>query len=251
LPTDIEWLMEVERRLQPDGDALWWERLRPELARAVRGIERPVVLDVGCGHAGGMRVDLEGRPGLRLGLDLDPDGARNPDLDRFVRASTTRLPLREACADLIVSGYMIEHLPDPAAAFREFARVLKPGGRAALWTSNLLNYSMLASALTPTSFHNWVRRKSFDTGGKDNCGTFYRANTAGALVRALRAAGLEVEGGVRYGGGAYHYFRFSKPLFYAAALASRIATRTPLYRFKNVLLVWCVKPAAPGSAATS
>ncbi len=108
-------------------------------------------------------------------------------------------------------------------------------------TASTAESGVEAPAVTPTRFHNWVRRLAFSGNGKDNCPTRYRANTAGALARALRGAGLELEGDVRFAAGAYHYWRFSKPLFYAAALASRIATHTPLCRFKSILVVRCVK----------
>lgn len=88
-----------------------------------------------------------------------------------------------------------------------------------------------------------MRHLAFPQVGKDNLGTRYRANTSAALARAVRGAGLEIEGTVRYGASAYHYFRFSKPLFTLAGLGSRVATGTPLQRLKGMLIVSCRKPA--------
>ena len=245
--TDLRWLMDMERRLKPDGGTLWWVTLRGEIARLVRDLERPVILDAGCGNVSQVAADLGGRPGLRVGVDIDREAARNPDIDRFITASVERLPVRSGSVDLVISSYVIEHLPDPGSAFREIGRVLKPGGTAIVWTSNLLNYAILVAAITPSRFHNWVRRLAFPHQGKDNPPTYYRANTRPALLRALREAGLEPDGGVRFGAGAYHYWRFSKPLFVAAALASRFVSLRPLARFKNVLIVRCTKPARPGA----
>jgi SAM-dependent methyltransferase len=39
------------------------------------------------------------------------------------------LPLPDACADLVTSIEVLEHLTDPPAAVDEFARICRPGGR--------------------------------------------------------------------------------------------------------------------------
>lgn len=45
----------------------------------------------------------------------------------------TQLPVEDARFDLVFCSQVLEHLPEPAAALREFNRVLKPG--AVLWLS--------------------------------------------------------------------------------------------------------------------
>jgi SAM-dependent methyltransferase len=51
---------------------------------------------------------------------IRPDGARCEDV--------TRLTFPDQSLDLIVSSDVLEHVPDLEAAFRETARVLRPGG---------------------------------------------------------------------------------------------------------------------------
>lgn len=48
--------------------------------------------------------------------------------DGVVCQDITRLTFAERSLDLIVSSDVLEHVPDAAAAFRESARVLRPGG---------------------------------------------------------------------------------------------------------------------------
>jgi ubiquinone/menaquinone biosynthesis C-methylase UbiE len=54
----------------------------------------------------------------RLGLDV-----------RTVRSEAERLPFPDDSFDLVLGHAVLHHLPDLDAAFREFRRVLRPGGR--------------------------------------------------------------------------------------------------------------------------
>jgi demethylmenaquinone methyltransferase/2-methoxy-6-polyprenyl-1,4-benzoquinol methylase len=42
------------------------------------------------------------------------------------------IPLRDASVDFVSMGYALRHLEDLTVTFREFARVLKPGGRVCI-----------------------------------------------------------------------------------------------------------------------
>jgi ArsR family transcriptional regulator len=48
----------------------------------------------------------------------------------FVEGDLDRLPLADASVDATVCLLVLHHLPDPAAACREMARILRPGGTA-------------------------------------------------------------------------------------------------------------------------
>lgn len=50
----------------------------------------------------------------------------------WTEARAERLPFGDATFDLAVSRFSIHHWPDPPGAFREIARVLRPGGRVVL-----------------------------------------------------------------------------------------------------------------------
>jgi ubiquinone/menaquinone biosynthesis C-methylase UbiE len=58
---------------------------------------------------------------------LDKRGIHNV---RLQQADVLHLPFEARSFDLIVCLSVIEHIPDPAAAFTEMARVLRPGGIA-------------------------------------------------------------------------------------------------------------------------
>jgi ubiquinone/menaquinone biosynthesis C-methylase UbiE len=95
------------------------------------------VLDCGCGP-GSITLDLARlvAPGAVTGVDAQGEqfaegreAAAREGLDvRFEEANVTQLPLADASFDAVFSHALFEHLPNPAGAAREIARVLKPGG---------------------------------------------------------------------------------------------------------------------------
>ena len=108
-----------------------------------------VVVDLGSG--GGLDVFLAARQvgptGRAIGIDMTSEmialacknaaEARGPDGQplgnvEFHQASIDRMPLADASADCVISNCVLNLVPDKPAAFREIARVLKPGGRLAV-----------------------------------------------------------------------------------------------------------------------
>jgi SAM-dependent methyltransferase len=95
------------------------------------------IADLGC-STGYMLEELrQAFPTARLlGVDLVAGGLHNahalvPDADLYL-ADVCALPFADGGVDAAVSANMLEHVPDDRAALRELARVLRPGGRAAL-----------------------------------------------------------------------------------------------------------------------
>jgi SAM-dependent methyltransferase len=121
------------------------ERLRDRVLRGARLRPGEHVLDVGAGTglialAARRRV---GPSGLVVALDISHDAlqeseraaAAEPDAAplRTIRADATRLPLADASFDAVFTRSVLMYLPDHAAGVREIHRVLRPGGRAAVF----------------------------------------------------------------------------------------------------------------------
>ncbi|WP_026057869.1 class I SAM-dependent methyltransferase [Streptomyces sp. SS] len=128
----------------------------PAYAAAVEELDlRPgdAVLDAGCGTGRALpplRAAV-GPTGTVLGVDLTPEmleeavkagrGGRNDVSGRaghegtatLLLADVGRLPVRDGALDAVFGAGLVSHLADPVADLRELARVVRPGGRLALF----------------------------------------------------------------------------------------------------------------------
>lgn len=103
------------------------------------------------------------------------------------------LPFSDGSFDVVICGDGIEHLENPFAAFREFARVLDPSGRLVIATPNYLNlerrlHFLLNGALTKPL----VRQPGFATRPKFDRGHI-NPLTLIRLAYMAECAGLELE----------------------------------------------------------
>jgi SAM-dependent methyltransferase len=92
------------------------------------------VLEVGAG-TGELWLHVD-HSGIRLTL-VDFSAAmcarlRDVPGARVEQCHAAELPFADASFDAVIANHMLYHLDDPDAALREFARVLRPGGRLAV-----------------------------------------------------------------------------------------------------------------------
>jgi ubiquinone/menaquinone biosynthesis C-methylase UbiE len=124
---------------------------RPE-AFDLAGVKR--ILDAGCGAGQFTEIVLEqcdpdasitcfdlSFEMLRRGRKKIPSSRTRP-----ATADITRMPYRDAAFDCVICGWVLEHLPDPRIGLCEIARVLAPGGRLLILTTET------------TFFGAWVSR---------------------------------------------------------------------------------------------
>lgn len=161
--------------------------LTSELGRSLRLAPGTVVADVGSGP-GTSAVQLAWETSCRVvGVELAPASVAEARrraaaaglaaLVEFLEGDAEALPLPDASTDGVLSECALCTVPDKSAAAREFARVLRPGGRFAL-SDMTAAQERLPEGLR--SLSAWVAC----IGGAERLET---------LVRLLEAAGLAIE----------------------------------------------------------
>lgn len=179
-----------------DGTLRFYTRVQALLAETDAG----VVLNFGCGrgaHAelahGVVRAaqSLRGKERRVIGVDVDPVGSTNKDLDEFRLIDDGRIPMDDVSVDLCVSDWTVEHLPNVQRFFSECARVIRPGGYLCFRTPNRYHYSSLGASLIPARHHHAVRRLLGHFHEADDVfPTYYRCNTRSRCRRELRRSGF-------------------------------------------------------------
>ncbi len=115
------------------GSGSWYRRRVLERAGLAAGMQ---VLDVGIGTGMVAReaLRLVGHTGCLVGVDPSSGMMGQVGLPgvELVRGLAEALPRPDGSCDFLSMGYALRHIGDVAAAFGEFHRVLRPGGRLAV-----------------------------------------------------------------------------------------------------------------------
>jgi 2-polyprenyl-3-methyl-5-hydroxy-6-metoxy-1,4-benzoquinol methylase len=126
-----------------------WHRLVKNRLLSSRDLDGKRILEIGCGR-GGFAVWLAsqvGRPAQIVAADFSPSAIQKgrTHADHLGLSGITweigniqAIAHSSSSFDTVISCETIEHVPDPARAVRELARVLKPRGRLFLTTPNYL-----------------------------------------------------------------------------------------------------------------
>ena len=103
-----------------------------------RSGERVVDVGSGTGMDAMVAANAVGVDGRVIGVDMTPEmlerareGADEADIlnVEFREGFAEQLPVEDGWADVVISNGVINLVPDKLGAYREIARVLKPGGR--------------------------------------------------------------------------------------------------------------------------
>ena len=200
------------------------------------------LMDAGCGRTVPVLRKFIGRVKRLIGIELVAFTDVPPSIETF-NADLGLLPLPDASVDLIMSRSVFEHLADPAAVYREFARVLRPGGRVVFLTANMWDYGTLVARLIPNRFHAKVVRFTEGREEEDTFPTEYKTNTRGAVRRLGAGAGLDVEA-FDYLSQYPNYLMFNGALFFIGMCFEKLIARYHALRaLRGWILVTLRKPA--------
>ena len=109
------------------------------------------VLDVACGP-GHFLVEAASLGAVPVGIDSSGDmlrtaGTRLGGGARLVLGDATALPFEACCFDAVNCSGLIEYIPDPTPLLKEIFRVLKPGRRALISSTNRLSPALVFEPL--------------------------------------------------------------------------------------------------------
>lgn len=233
-PTDREKCQRLFEKYYAGGkfhDDLYRDLIHAHLPEGGR------LLDAGCGRYLKFSKEMANVAEV-VGIDLESTIETRNECSPFaVRGNLNDLPFTSGHFDLIISRFVLEHLENPGKVFREFARVLKPGGKAVLLTPNKYDYVSVIAAATPYGLHRALVSRIFRVSEDDVFPTFYRANTPAALGRELKNAGF-IEREIRMVNHYPAYLAFS-PVLYRLGIVYERLTSLESFAFLRALIL-CV-----------
>ncbi len=109
-----------------------WYRRRALRRAGLRPGMRLLDVATGTGLVARGAAGILGEPGRVIGVDPSPGmlrEARKALSGPFVQGRAEALPFRDDLFDMLSMGFALRHVADLEVTFREYWRVLKPGGR--------------------------------------------------------------------------------------------------------------------------
>jgi SAM-dependent methyltransferase len=201
-----------------------------------------VLLDAGCGRTVPVLRKYLGRARKLIGVELVDFSDVPPGIETH-NADLSKFPVPDASVDLIMSRSVFEHLADPESAYREFSRVLRPGGAVVFLTANMWDYGTLVAKLVPNRLHAAIVKRVEGREEEDTFPTAYRTNTRTDVERLAASAGFVVES-FEYLSQYPNYLMFNGVLFFLGMCFEKVISRFEMLRFlRGWIMVTLRKPA--------
>jgi SAM-dependent methyltransferase len=200
------------------------------------------LLDAGCGRTVPVLRRFMGKAKRLVGIEL----VEFTDVPAGIETHQTDLaniPLPDASVDIIMSRSVFEHLTDPLSVYKEFARILKPGGRVVFLTANLYDYGTAIARLVPNRHHAKVVKAVEGRAEEDTFPTAYRTNTRKDVGQLCASTGLTLAS-FEYLTQYPNYFLFNGFLFFLGMCYEKLVAKVEALRFlRGWILVTLEKPA--------
>ena len=139
----------------------YWRRVCLREVGGRLSVNRPAVLDIGCGTADlSLVFSRIGRvvgcdfchPMLRIGLDKVARAGKERSVD-LLEGDALALPFADASFDAVVSAFVLRNLADIDKGLKEMRRVLRPGG-----VLGILDFAMPRVVLLGTLYRFYFTR---------------------------------------------------------------------------------------------
>lgn len=188
-----------------------------------------VLLDAGCGRTVPVLRKFLGKASRLIGVEL-VDFTDVPSGIETFNSDLGRLPLPDSSVDLVMSRSVFEHLTDPAAVYRELARVLRPGGRVVFLTANIWDYGTMVARMVPNRFHAKIVKVVEGRKEEDTFPTAYRTNSRSDVEALAASAGFRVKE-FEYLSQYPNYLMFNGVLFFLGMCFEKVISKFDALRF--------------------
>jgi SAM-dependent methyltransferase len=185
--------------------------------------DNSTLLDAGCGRTAPVLSKYLGRAKRLIGIEL-VDFVDVPETIETYKTNLANIPIEDSSVDLIMSRSVFEHLQDPESVYKEFSRILKPGGKVIFLTANMWDYGTLVARIVPNRFHARIVKHVEGRAEEDTFPTAYRTNTFADVKRLANSASLEVYS-FEYLNQYPNYLMFNGFLFFLGICYERLTSR--------------------------
>lgn len=210
---------------------------------ALLGSGNCTLLDAGCGRTLPVLRRFIGKAKRLIGVELVEFTDVPAGMETY-NADLAHIPLPDASVDVIMSRSVFEHLTDPESVYREFARVLKPGGRIIFLTANLYDYGTFVARLVPNRLHSKVVKVVEGRAEEDTFPTAYKTNTRADVERLASGVGMKVQS-FEYLSQYPNYLMFSGVVFFLGMCYEKLIAKFHSLRFlRGWILVTLQKSAS-------
>ncbi|MCE5271368.1 class I SAM-dependent methyltransferase [bacterium] len=225
------WARALAARLLP-GEPFRWELYEQRLSEVLPGAG--LWFDLGAGGTDFIRENAALADGIAVDLTA-PAHKSGP----FVLADIQALPFRDRSAGTLALRFVVEHLDKPHRAWAECARVLRPGGRLLLITTNRLSPLVALAALVPSSLRRALIARLYRVPREAVLPTHHRWNTPRRVADSPEGFRLER---IEY----VEALDWSRRWLFRVLLALARLTRKPgLRRFRSNILALYVRQEQP------
>lgn len=133
----LQWKkFQLEQYDRVNKSTLYFDRLHKQTGWPTTGLNGELVLEAGCG-AGAFTCHLVATGADLVSFDyssaVDVSAMHNSgDRAVFAQADIMDMPFQSASFDRVFCFGVLQHTPDPAEAFRQLHKMVRPGGRIAV-----------------------------------------------------------------------------------------------------------------------
>jgi SAM-dependent methyltransferase len=170
-------------------------QLQSVVNTALSGRKTLKILDAGCGYRGYKPYLSIPENAYVVGIDISEEQLRkNTAAHETILGDIQSYALPPAEFDAIICWWVLEHVPQPDKALKNFLYALKEGGIIVIAIPNVMSIKGLITKFTPFGLHKWYYSSILGYGDHLPFPTFLRFSISpAAMQRFATKNGLSIE----------------------------------------------------------